>query len=225
MTPYPTHSEACLECRLNKYSRVFEPKTEVQQWARAHSLHAPAIEAEQDPGLSSSLRPRLLDQREQYALRFNGHVLTRRTIEEIAKTTDHAPILEIGAGNGYWSYELKNTGVDAVASDPGYRLMKPYAWTRVEQERAQESVPKHPERSLLMASFNPLELWRREALEMFTKSSQGKYFIYADMSRGERQGYEWLGETLEASFELKTRLEIPLVYGEESAELFIHQRG
>lgn len=35
-------------------------------------------------------------------------------LDEIAK---HSPILEVGAGNGYWAYELTKRGVDVVATD------------------------------------------------------------------------------------------------------------
>jgi hypothetical protein len=31
----------------------------------------------------------------------------------------YAPIVEVGAGSGYWAYELRQAGVEVVATDPG----------------------------------------------------------------------------------------------------------
>ena len=53
--------------------------------------------------------------------KFGFAILTARAISELAKLvgTD-AQILEVGAGSGYWSYELHCAGIEAWATDPGY---------------------------------------------------------------------------------------------------------
>ncbi len=51
----------------------------------------------------------------------------------------HAPIVELGAGTGYWAYLLRRRGVDCVAYDlappdhmPNPNRFQPLTWTRVE---------------------------------------------------------------------------------------------
>lgn len=69
---------------------------------------------------------------------------------------DHGPLLEVGAGTGYWASLLRARGVDVLATDvapPGegnaYHHAGP-AWTRVERLAAADAVRTYPGRTLLM---------------------------------------------------------------------------
>ena len=61
----------------------------------------------------------------------------------------YAPLVEVGAGTGYWLALLRARGVDAVGSDlypPGTAT----AWTAVEQASAAAAARVHPDRTLVL---------------------------------------------------------------------------
>jgi hypothetical protein len=74
-------------------------------------------------------------------------------LEEIAK---HGPIIEIGAGTGYWASLLIEMGVDVVAYDTNppathsnHFHAKGTTWTEV-LEGSHEKVLEHPDRTLFL---------------------------------------------------------------------------
>jgi len=89
--------------------------------------------------------------------------LTRRytfvlpTPELLAVVALYAPIVELGAGTGYWAYQLRQMGVDVVAYDvapPGGGVENSHhrgasCWTEVLEGR-RESLTKHPDRTLFV---------------------------------------------------------------------------
>src|SRR5580692_3306348 len=54
--------------------------------------------------------------RGQFVAKFGFAVITE---EVIALLKGYQPILEVGAGSGYWSYELRKAGIDIITTDPG----------------------------------------------------------------------------------------------------------
>ena len=60
--------------------------------------------------------------RDKFIVKYGYAILTRKAIEAIRP---HAPLLEIGAGSGYWTYELRKWGIDCVATDP---MTGKYGW-------------------------------------------------------------------------------------------------
>lgn len=68
----------------------------------------------------------------------------------------YAPIVELGAGTGYWAFLLRRRGVDCVVYDlaPPDRAanpnrFQPLTWTRVEQGGI-EALADHPDRALFL---------------------------------------------------------------------------
>src|SRR5262249_45750212 len=71
---------------------------------------------------------------------------------------DYGPLVEVGAGTGYWAYLLRLMGVDIVAYDAAPRLSAqedwcyegPKSWTEVLRGTAEEAVRAQPTRTLLL---------------------------------------------------------------------------
>jgi SAM-dependent methyltransferase len=87
---------------------------------------------------------------------------TQHALETIAK---YAPILELGAGSGYWAYLLRKKGVDILAYDRSPPSLRPKRawhgkqWTGVVYGRARKAA-KHPDRTLLLC-WPPQAPWSR----------------------------------------------------------------
>lgn len=118
-------------------------------------------------------------------LGINGYgfaILTEDAIERLKK---YAPILEIGAGLGYWAYEFQKRGVDYVATEPhpnsfGNYFKKSKLWVSMEKLEASEAVSKYPGRALLICWPSYQETWAAAALRAY----DGPAVIYVG------EGYE-----------------------------------
>lgn len=80
----------------------------------------------------------------------------------IATIAREGPILEIGAGTGYWAGLLRQADVDVVATDPAAPLDP--EWSPVEAISAADAVAEYPERSLLVVWPSDDESWAADAL-------------------------------------------------------------
>lgn len=73
----------------------------------------------------------------------------------LEKIASYSPIVEMGAGSGYWAYLLRGLGVDVVAYDkgdawhPDLKGKNPPRWTKV-LEGTPESLRNHSDRTLLL---------------------------------------------------------------------------
>jgi len=101
-------------------------------------------------------------------------------VTEIAK---RSPILEVGAGNAYWAFELKNRGVDIVATDISELAGNTYEfksafekapYTELEVIDGVSAVKKYPGHTLMMIWPCYNKPWAFETL----KAYEGYYFIY-----------------------------------------------
>src|SRR5260370_1008891 len=54
--------------------------------------------------------------RDEYIAKFGFAVLDDRAIDALRP---YGPFIEVGAGSGYWSYELRVAGLDSLPTDPG----------------------------------------------------------------------------------------------------------
>lgn len=108
------------------------------------------------------------------------------TPEALALVARYGPVLEIGAGCGYWAYCLRLMGVDVLAYDkhvPG-KGTKPkgvdYGWTFTHAEvrsgnhAAALVDPAARDRTLLIVWPSLYDTWAREALKLY----RGDRFIY-----------------------------------------------
>ena len=111
--------------------------------------------------------------RNQFINQFGFAVLDSGAVELIKS---YGPILEVGAGLGYWTHELKQAGIDIVATDPDTRSRWPgiTPWTRVEKLNALDAISKYPGRNLLTSWPDRDAPWAAEALMKF----QGDRVIY-----------------------------------------------
>jgi len=96
--------------------------------------------------------------RHPYALHFGYAIPCREVIEVIAAC---GPLLEVGAGGGYWASWLRRMGCDVIATDP---KVEPYPygryeWTDVLQLDAAEATRRFPGRNILMVWPRPESTW------------------------------------------------------------------
>lgn len=109
---------------------------------------------------------------------------TRAALEIVAA---HAPILEIGAGTGYWAWLLRRMGVDVIAHDEEppdgtYRnrwFEGALAWTEV-LEGGPEKITEHPRRNLFLCWPPPGHPMAMRCLELFV----GDFVLFAGDWRG-----------------------------------------
>jgi hypothetical protein len=129
-----------------------------------------------DGGLAQfSLRKKMLE----------GYCFAVLTEEMIDKIKPYGPILEVGAGTGYWAYEFKKRGVDYLATDvyalPSNKyFLSSKAWEHVYIYTTEDAIKRFPNRTLLMCWPGYRESWAYEALNKY----KGNIFIYA----GEKEG-------------------------------------
>ena len=101
----------------------------------------------------------------------------------------YGPLVELGAGSGFWAYLLRNSGVDILSFDEfEFRSVYPFnrQWLPV-QEGGLEQLAKYPDRTLFLC-WPPIEDMATRALQAYT----GRYVAYI----GEGQG----GCTADATF-------------------------
>ena len=137
-------------------------------------LHNPYLDEFQRwqdrPGIDDrlwELRDAMFDLKAAYAYA----IPTRAALKLLAA---HAPIVEIGAGAGYWAYLLRQMGVDVMAYDhepPDGTYRNIYfeggrAWTEV-LEGGPEMVPKHGDRALFLCWPPPGSPMAEACLEAF----------------------------------------------------------
>jgi len=126
------------------------------------------------------------------------------TDEAINVLIDYGPLVEVGAGNGYWSYVLNENGGDAVPTDicpievhsgtypvtetfetnggeteePRVRL-----WCNVETQDGKVAVTEHPDRTVLMCHPSGATRWSEDVLDAITDQHLvfvGEWFPGAD---------------------------------------------
>ena len=119
----------------------------------------------------------LSERRRELVDLFAWAIPNERALEALAR---HAPLVEAGAGTGYWLALLQALGVDAVGYDLSpagtgapneFHRRARRAWTEVRQGSAVVAARRHPERTLLVcwppydddaASYQPLRAYRGE---------------------------------------------------------------
>lgn len=97
-----------------------------------------------------------------------------------------APVVEVGAGTGYWARLLRDRGVDVVAYDDfgeSYHKWFPGMdpWTEVERADAAIAAARHPDRTLLMV-WPPMTDMAARAFTAYAKAG-GKRMVYVGEER------------------------------------------
>jgi hypothetical protein len=96
----------------------------------------------------------LAERRRELASLFSWAIPTEAALGVLAR---HAPLVECGAGTGYWLALLRARGVDALGYDrasPGaknaYHRRKRRPWTKVGRASSVEAARRHRDRTLLL---------------------------------------------------------------------------
>ena len=141
--------------------------------------------------------------RMKFVRTFSFAIITGAAIQLIKQ---YSPILEIGAGMGYWAMELSKAGVNTVATDPtpGIYFEGCPRWSKIDLVDGLEAMEKHPDRNLLLC-WPEMREWPAEVVANFS----GKHVIYIGEPRDGCTGSSQMFDLLEERYELEVRLEIP----------------
>jgi hypothetical protein len=130
----------------------------------------------------------LEERRRELASLFSWAIPTEPALALLAK---HAPLVECGAGMGYWTALLRARGVDALAYDlapPGGGARNAYhrrgrqPWTEVQQASAAAAARRHGGRTLVLcwppygddaASYGALRAYRGDAVIHIGERDEG----------------------------------------------------
>lgn len=126
----------------------------------------------------------------------------------IAAIVEGSPILEVGAGKGYWAWLISQEGGDIIATDPDPPTSD-VEWHPVWKARAQDVVPDYPDRSLLMVWPNYDDSWSVEALGMY----EGDKVYYVGEGRDGRTGPQRFHEMLYEDYHRTETIAIPSYMG------------
>jgi hypothetical protein len=129
----------------------------------------------------------LEERRRELASLFSWGVPNERALEVLAA---HAPLVECGAGMGYWSALLRARAVDVAAYDaapPGaetnaYHALPRGPWTAIEREDSMHAARRHGDRTLVLcwppfdddrASYAVLRAYRGDTLVYIGERGEG----------------------------------------------------
>ena len=141
--------------------------------------------------IEASKRGYFFEQRWELIQEFGFAVPNEECLDIIAK---FQPILEVGSGNGYWAWELRQRGVEVVATDPTTQLKSRYnairegkRWLTPRRLKAEKAVEHYPHHTLMMVC-PCMEPWAFQTIMNYT----GKHLIFV--------GEDWGGCTATDAF-------------------------
>jgi hypothetical protein len=156
--------------------------------------------------------------------RYSFGVPNDAALEAIAR---HAPVVELGAGTGYWAYLLRARGVDCLAFDvaPPDRSANPHqfrplTWTHVEEGSIEVVARYGHDRSLLLV----WPTWRDPFAERALAAYPGTTLLYVGEPRGGRTANDAFFDSLSQGWREVERVEIPRWPGAHDA-LSVFARG
>jgi len=138
------------------------------------------------PGLAQLLD--LAERRRELASLFSWAIPTDAAIHVVAR---YAPLVECGAGMGYWTALLRARGIDVIACDlapPGRKARNDYhrrgrgPWTQIERGSSAEVARRHADRSLVLcwppyendaASYAVLRAYRGDVVIYIGEPDEG----------------------------------------------------
>ena len=192
----------CVRCEVRKLSLSHLPQTRAEAWLDRHTT-----------------RPQHHDRRlrHQFIDLFGFAVLNRAAVEAIRP---YGPLVEAGAGTGYWSRELQEAGIDIIATDPNPQELWPgsFTWTQVHRLTGVQAVRHHPDRNLLLC-WPSMDRWPSGIIERF----QGDHLIYVGEPRSGCTGNNPMFDVLENRYRLVSHHRIPQFLDIRDA-LYVYQR-
>ncbi len=166
--------------------------------------------------------PRAYEQRVACVRRYAFAVPTAAALAAVAR---HAPIVELGAGTGYWAFLLRRRGVDVVAYDiappgqtPNRYKFEPRTWTAVEQGGV-DVLARHGNRTLFLCWPSYRDSFAGDALAAY----RGRRLVYVGEPRGGHTADGAFFNRLDADWHLVETLAIPRWPGVNDA-LYVYLR-
>ena len=152
--------------------------------------------------------PTAFDRRVACVRRYAFGVPNRAALEAIAR---YGPIVELGAGTGYWAYLLRNRGVDIVAYDlappdqaPNAYKFEPRTWTAVQQGGV-EILDQYADRALFLCWPGYQDTFADDALRVFN----GNVLIYVGEGAGGHTANAAFFDRLSRDWVLEEQVAIP----------------
>jgi hypothetical protein len=150
-------------------------------------------------------------------------VPTKEALEIIA---DHGPIIEMAAGNGYWAWLLRQTGVKVAAFDKspaasgkdGY-FANSHTWTDVAKGSV-EQIRKHPNHTLMLVWPPPNDPLALNALSQY----KGNRLLYVGETGADYIGSLEFHDKLADRWTLSQYIELPTFPSYEDA-LHVYTRN
>lgn len=135
---------------------------------------------------------------ERFLDKYSWGIPNDAAIDTLAK---YGPIIEIGAGNGYWAKLLAQKGVDVVAYDH-----KPWKTSAFQvHEGGHEKLEEHPKHNLFLCWPEQHNSLSHTALTQF----KGDTFIYVGEGRGGVTGTPEFFDELEKNWHIVEYIKIP----------------
>jgi hypothetical protein len=149
------------------------------------------------------------ERRDQMVVEYSWAVPNDAALDAIAA---HGPILEIGAGGGYWAHLLQERGVDVEATDPKLWHKTENAlqnerriWCGVHKLTATEAVEAFPDRTLFVCWPSLRERWSDDALDLYA----GAVVLYVGEDEWGCTGSERFHDRLMARYQCEDEIQIP----------------
>lgn len=135
--------------------------------------------------------------RRDFVLKYAFAIPDDEAIEKIAK---FSPILELGAGAGYWAMLLRQAGAEVLAVDKRKPThgMRRALWSPVGvTTSAAKKAAKHSRTHSLMFCWPSMDDWCEKALEAYT----GQHVIYIGEGKGGCTGTDDFHDILDNLYE------------------------
>ena len=116
--------------------------------------------------------------RDDYTSKYGFPIITDQAIRWIAEQTNNTPMIEIGAGNGYLSKEMRERGIDIIPTDPSEVDQNHYLLGKIEHVPIEkldgiQALEKYPEHSAVWSWPEP-EQYVKYTMQQFS----GKHLVY-----------------------------------------------
>ena len=144
--------------------------------------------------------------RGDFVRKYGYSIPTQKALDTIKS---YSPIIEIGAGHGYWASLLRKISTDIIAYDnfswfEKKILLKDRLFTEV-QKGDYRKIPKHPERTLFICWPPPESDMACDCI----KTYKGLFFIFIGEKKGGCTANENFYNYLYTEFIMIKKLEIP----------------
>jgi hypothetical protein len=146
--------------------------------------------------------------RKAFTRRWGFSIPCREAVETLR---DLGPLVEVGAGTGYWSSLLQGAGCDIIATDPAPRA-NPHGfetgrYTGISPLSATDAIEGYGDRSVFCSWPTQGEAWAAEA---FALIHPGLRLALIGTERGGLTGSTDLFDLLDAGFAVEREVAIPL---------------